>query len=192
MARTRLTKQHRQYIGEIKELLRVLELDPEELSKRTDGRNDLLRQARNELCGHAVTVQFLVMDAMLDLIITRYFFGKTWRLARYIKMPVYRTFYYFILEKMYFLQKLELVESIHQLPRKIGSRLKALNDIRNGIAHSISPQTRMRHKPLWMGKSLFTTGGLQQFYDDMGEIVDYFEKHFPFRRQKSLSGRIGD
>jgi hypothetical protein len=180
MAKTRLTKQHRELIEEINELLSELDLDPVVLTKRTKDRTRYLQRARNELSGHLVISQYLVMEEVLNIIISRYFFGKKYSMKRYMNNPIYVTFHYFVLEKLYFLQKLELFEQIYPLPKNLRSTLRTLNDVRNGIAHSLSPEKRKRNKPLWRGESVFTATGKGLFYDDMLKVVDYFERHFPF------------
>jgi hypothetical protein len=57
--------------------------------------------------------------------------------------------------------------------------VRSLNDVRNGIAHSLFPDKRKRNKAVWRGESIFSRTGRGLFYEDVIQVVDYFDKHFP-------------
>jgi hypothetical protein len=82
-----------------------------------------------------------------------------------------------VLERLYLLQKLDLVRSVHEIPKWVSSDLAALNDLRNGIAHSFFPQNR-RRKPEWKGVSVFTMAGFEGFLKDISKLRDFFVDRF--------------
>jgi hypothetical protein len=70
------------------------------------------------------------------------------------------------------------------------SDLAALNELRNGIAHSYFPENR-RRKPEWKGQSVFTRGGFERFLNDMGKITDFFVRRFWRGSPENTDGRPG-
>ena len=76
------------------------------------------------------------MDEFLSAVICWHYFGKKRGFPELWKTKRFKSFNYFILEKLYLLQKLDLVRSIHDTPKWVSSDLAALNELRNGIAHS--------------------------------------------------------
>jgi len=56
---------------------------------------------------------------------------------------------------------------------KVYKYLLALNELRNALAHSFFPENR-RVKPGWKGADIFSRAGFDQFWDDMGEVSDFF------------------
>ncbi len=82
-----------------------------------------------------------------------------------------------MLERLYLLQKLDLVKSIHSIPKWVAADLATLNDLRNGIAHSFFPQNR-RRKPDWKGLGIFTDAGFERFLEDMGKFSEFFVTRF--------------
>lgn len=75
------------------------------------------------------------------------------------------------------LQKLDLVKSVHDIPKWVLSDLAALNDLRNGVAHSFFPQNR-RRKPDWKGENVFTRAGFDHFLQNMDKLSDFFYDQF--------------
>ena len=59
----------------------------------------------------------------------------------------------------------------------VSSDLAALNDLRNGVAHSFFPKNR-RRKPEWKGQSVFTKAGFDRFLEDMQKLSDFFVERF--------------
>jgi len=105
------------------------------------------------------------------------YFGKKRSFSVLWKTKRFKSFNYFILEKLYLLQKLDLVRSIHDIPKWVSSDLGALNELRNAIAHSFFPQKR-RRKPAWKGQSVFTPEGCDRFLEDMQKLSDFFVERF--------------
>jgi hypothetical protein len=140
----KLTKKQQELVAELGHLTSILGLDYDKIITEADpeARTTLLELAKDQLTRSAVILKYVLMDEFLSGVMCWHYFGKKrgfpdlWRTKRF------KSFNYFILEKLYLLQKLDLVRSIHGIPKWVSSDLAALNELRNGIAHSFFPQNR--------------------------------------------------
>ena len=179
MAKARLTKKQRGLVDELKYLMSTLGLDPNEIVAEADpeARTTYLEIAKDQIVRSAVVLKYVLMDEYLSAVICWHYFGKKQGFPKLWKTKRFKSFNYFILEKLYLLQKLDLVRSIHDIPRWVSSDLAALNELRNGIAHSFFPQNR-RRKPEWKGQSVFAQSGYDRFFEDMQKLSEFFVEHF--------------
>ena len=179
MATSKLTKKQRELVAELRHLTSTLGLDCDEIVTEADleARTTLLELARDQLTRSAVILKYVLMDEFLSGVMCWHYFGKKRGFPDFWETKLFRSFNYFILEKLYLLQKLDLVRSIHDIPKWVSSDLAALNELRNGIAHSFFPQNR-RRKPEWKGQSVFTREGCDRFLADMQKLSDFFVERF--------------
>lgn len=179
MARTQLTGRQRRLVREIRQLLSTLMLEPDAILAVEDlgGRTPRLELAKDQIIRSAVVLKYVLMDEFLSGIVCWHYFGRSRSFPQLWKTSRFRSFNYFVLERLYLLQKLDLVRSIHDIPKPVVADLAALNDLRNAIAHSFFPQNR-RRKPKWKGQSIFTEVGFERFLEDMGSLADFFVEHF--------------
>ena len=116
----------------------------------------------------AVVLKYVLMDEFLSAVVCSHYFGRgrgfpqLWKTTRFN-------------ERLYLLQKLDLVRSIHDIPKPVVADLGALNDLRDAVAHPFFPQNR-RREPEWKGQSIFTEDGFDQFLEDMGKL--FFVERF--------------
>ena len=108
------------------------------------------------------------------MLICDYFFEKNKSYIKLWKTKKFRNFNYFILEKLYLLNKLELVKEITNIPKNIISDLFKINDLRNGLVHSFFPQNLRRNKPFYKGKNIFSIEGITLFVNDTKKIKQFF------------------
>jgi len=179
VAKAKLTAKQRHLVGELRQLLSTLMLDPDVIiaDEDVDGRTPRLELAKDQIIRSAVILKYVLMDEFLSAVICWHYFGKKRSFPQLWKTKRFRSFNHFVLERLYLLQKLDLVKSIHDIPKPIVADLAALNDLRNGIAHSFFPQNR-RRKPDWKAKSIFTDAGFERFLQDMGKLSDFFVERF--------------
>jgi hypothetical protein len=179
MQKPKLTRRQRVLVTELKELVSRLGLDADEIAENAEpeARAAYLQLAKDQIIRSAVILKYVLMDEFLSAIMCWHYFGKKRGFPQLWKTKRFRTFNYFILERLYLLQKLDLVKSIHDIPKWVSSDLAALNDLRNGVAHSFFPQNR-RRKPEWKGQSVFTRGGLEHFLEDMDKLSSFFHERF--------------
>lgn len=179
MVKAKLTAKQRHLVGELRQLLSTLMLDPDVIIADEDfeGRTPRLELAKDQIIRSAVILKYVLMDEFLSAIICWHYFGRRRGFPQLWKTKRFRSFNHFVLEKLYLLQKLDLVKGIHDIPKAVIADLAALNDLRNGIAHSFFPQNR-RRKPEWKGQSVFTETGFERFLEDMGKLSDFFVERF--------------
>ena len=179
MARAKLTGTQRRLVAELRHLLSTLMLDPDAIVADPDAkaRTVLLELAKDQVVRSAVLWKYVLMDEHLSAVICWHYFGRRRGFPQLWKTTRFRSFNYFILERLYLLQKLDLVKSIHDIPRWVSSDLAALNELRNGIAHSFFPQNR-RRKPEWKGQSVFTRAGFDRFSEDIQKLSGFFVERF--------------
>jgi hypothetical protein len=89
------------------------------------------------------------------------------------KTKRFRAFNQYILDRLPLLQKLEFVRARIPLPNEFYDRVRALNSLRNAVAHSFFPENR-RAKPKWKGADIFHLAGYGQFFHDMFEVSQFF------------------
>lgn len=179
MAKLRLTRKQRELVEELRHLTSILGLNPDEIVAEADpkARTTSLELAKDQIIRSAVILKYVLMDEFLSGVICWHYFGNKRSFPQLWKTKRFKSFNYFILEKLYLLQKLDLVRSIHDIPKWVTADLAALNELRNGIAHSFFPQNR-RRKPEWKGQSVFTRSGCDRFLEDMQKLSDFFFKRF--------------
>lgn len=175
----RLTKKQAALVTELNELMSRLGLDIDDIEDEADSRarSTYLEIAKDQVIRSAIVLKYVLMDEFLSGVMCWHYFGKRRSFQQLWKTKRFKSFNYFILEKLYLLQKLDFVKSIHEIPRWVSSDLAALNDLRNSIAHSFFPQNR-RRKPEWKGQSVFKPTGFEVFLNDMGKLSDFFVAEF--------------
>ena len=166
-------------VAEVNHLTLTLGLDCDVIVANADSeaRTPLLDLAKDQLTRSAVILKYVLMDEFLSAVICWHYFGKKRGFSKLWRTKRFKSFNYFILEKLYLLQKLDLVKSVHDIPKWVSSDLAALNELRNRIAHSFFPQNR-RRKPEWKGQSIFTSNGVDRFFEDMQKLSDFFVQRF--------------
>jgi hypothetical protein len=81
------------------------------------GRTTRLELAKNQLIRSEVILKYVLMDEFLSAIICWYYFGKRRGFPQLWKTKRFKLFNHFILERLYLLQKLDLVQNIHKIPK---------------------------------------------------------------------------
>jgi hypothetical protein len=160
--------------NEVRELLHFVYLDPDAIlaDEEVAARIPRLKAAKDHIIRSEIVVQYVLMDELLNMRIRRYYFGRR-NYRQLWKTKRFKSFQHFVLDKIYLLQKLELLSSLRPIPKFVRSDLAALNDLRNAVAHSFFPETR-RRPPEWKKQNIFTAAGFQHFSDDMERLSDFF------------------
>ena len=179
MALARVTSKQRRLVVEIKSLLADQMLDPDVIlaEAEPEARTTYLELAKLQLIRGAVILKYVLMDELLSAVICWHYFGRRRSFRKLWKTKRFRFFNYFVLERLYLLQKLDLVRGVHDIPKWVSSDLSALNDLRNGIAHSFFPENR-RRGPEWKGSSVFADDGWARFLADMRKLTEFFRERF--------------
>lgn len=178
MAKYKLNKKQEDLVEELENLTSILGLNPDDIIddiSSSKARTAFLELAKDQIIRSAVILKYVWMDEFLNVLICWYYFGKKRPFPQLWRSKRFKSFNYFILEKLYLLQKLDLVKSIHDIPKWVISDLSALNELRNGIAHSFLPQNR-RRKPEWKGQNVFERSGYDLFLEDMEKLHNFFQR----------------
>lgn len=141
--------------------------------------------AKRGLVISGVLGRYLLMDELLNDVICREFFPRERPYPELWRTKKFKAFNYYVLERIYLVQKAEFVRNRIRMPKKVYKDLMALNDLRNAIAHSFFPENR-RVKPGWKGSDIFSRSGFEQFWDDMSEISNFFFNRI-YRASRSSS-----
>jgi hypothetical protein len=127
-----------------------------------------------------VAAQYALIDEILAEIIVRYFFDiepdllhfeKAWKTEKF------KIFVHHILDEMLMLKKLSIVRAIGPVPNEVSKIIDRINAVRNGIAHSFSPENRKENratgKVLDAGADIRSLDELRQFKDDADTAYRY-------------------
>ena len=169
----KLTRKQSKLTEEVNHLLVLLKLSLEVSEVDPELRTTLLELAKRGLVISGVLSRYLLMDELLNDVICRDFFPRERPYPNLWRTKKFKAFNYYVLERIYLVQKAEFVRNRIRMPKKVYKDLLALNDLRNAFAHSFFPENR-RVKPGWKGSDIFSQSGFEQFWDDMSEISEFF------------------
>jgi hypothetical protein len=128
--------------------------------------------AKRNLIISAILREYLLMDEHLNNEMCSEFFPRRTYAALW-KTKRFRAFNHNILDRLPVLQKLEFVRARISLPNEFYERIRALNSLRNAVAHSFFPENR-KVKPRWKGCDIFVLEGYTQFFNDIFEVSQFF------------------
>lgn len=148
----------------------ILDYDPEERTAR-------LRLMKNQIVRSQIIADYTFVDEMLGSAICHYFFGRKKGFIKLWKTKKFKTFNHYILEVLSLPEKLRLVKATTKVPKAVAADIEALNVLRNGLAHAFFPENLRSSKPIYKGKDIFTSEGLERFIDDMAKISGFFLHH---------------
>ena len=102
MATAKLTAKQRHLVGEVRQILSTLRLDPDAITADEDviGRTPRLELAKNQIIRSAVILKYVLMDEFLSGIICWHYFGKGRSFPQLWKTKRFRSFNYFVLERL--------------------------------------------------------------------------------------------
>lgn len=172
-----LTKGQKKLITEIDEMIDSLGIDYKNtiLVKKKD-RTAYIESVKDQYVRGQVVFSYVLIDEFLGSIVCNYFFGKKRSFIKLWRTKKFRNFNHYILEKLSLFEKLELVKITFDLPPAIESKIRAINDLRNGLAHSFFPQNLRRNQSIYKGTSIYSTEGFKLFINDKDEINRFFMK----------------
>jgi hypothetical protein len=172
-----MTKGFLNVADEATAMARLVGANVDEIKDKSDVR---LMLAIDKLVIAEVVTQYTLIDEMLAEIIVRHFFDiepdvlhfeKAW------KREKFKIFVHHILDEMFLLKKLSLVQAIRPVPSGVSRIINRMNAVRNGLAHSFFPENRKENratgKVLYEGADIRSLDGLRQFKDDAATAYRY-------------------
>jgi len=175
-----LTPKQKGLIKELDAIYSVLQMkywNIEEYEPREDRTIILGIQKEATIRGYII-VQYTFIDELLSREICKYFFGSSKSSIQWWKTKKFQDFNYHILEKLYLLEKLTLVQAFSKIPKGIVTDIQELNDVRNALTHAFFPEDlrRYKNKPVYKGKDIFTLEGIELFKKGMQHVNAFFNK----------------
>jgi hypothetical protein len=95
----------------------------------------VIRAMTDQIVRGEIILEHTMIDAELDHLLYKHFFGTSEKMRKARKTAPYRTFR-LILQNMYLLQKLSIIKTFKKIPKNITRNVAAINDLRNGLAHT--------------------------------------------------------
>jgi hypothetical protein len=129
-----------------------------------------LRQMKERIVRLIVVTEYVEVDDVLNRTILRKLAGRKRGKQRSLKIIEA------MLDRIYPLQKLQIIRSFRDVPKAIAKHIAALNTVRNALAHRFPLQNVPRSQRLYKGRyDLFTRGGLERFRLEMWEVHEFFD-----------------
>jgi len=175
MATDPLTRKQRRLVRQIDQIVETFGLDYRDIrGYERDARTPVLEIMKNKLVRGQVILWYALIDEFLNNKICHYYFGRKRSFPKLWKTKSFQRFNHFMLEELYPLQKLRLVNAIRKVLKGFARDVEALNVLRNGLAHAFFPENLRKSKPQWKGQNIFSVEGAQRFQADMYALSDYF------------------
>jgi len=174
-----LTPKQKRIIKELDYIYSMLRMDYwniKEYKFPKEEKTPILEFQKNQTIRGEIVVQYTFIDEMLGCEICKYFFGSSKSSIQLWKTKKFQNFNYHILENLYLLQKLRLVQAFSRIPKNIVDDIERLNALRNALTHALFPENLRRYKPVYKGKDIFTLEGIELFAEDMQRVRVFFVK----------------
>jgi len=121
---------------------------------------------------------------LLSTELCRYFLpGKS--LIKQWKTKRFRRFNYFVIERLYMVQKLAFLKDVYDVPKEIAGTIEEINSVRNALAHAFFPENlrayQMKGRPAprkpvivrYKGNDLFSLAGVTAFVAECSKVTDF-------------------
>jgi hypothetical protein len=176
-AKSKLTKLQNRLLAEVTAIAELSRIDYENiLDYDEEERTVRLRSMMKQIVRSQVIADYTFIDEMLGVAICHYFFGQKRGFIKLWKTKKFKNFNYYILEVLSITEKLRLVKATYPVPKTVAADIEAINALRNGLAHAFFPENLRSSKPVYKGKDIFTSEGLERFIEDMSKISSFFFK----------------
>jgi hypothetical protein len=181
-----LSKYQRKALKEYQRLLETAAINPDRILSLVEDDvgavMPILRSMTDQVVRSAVIFEYTMIDMELDSILFRHFFGTGNKLRSRRNTHQYKTLRS-MLQNLYILQKLAIIRNFKEVPRDVVSKLAAINDLRNGLAHTFFLQDLSPSKRTYKGLSILSPKGFRDFREDAWKIRCFFmpwlKKYFP-------------
>ncbi len=172
-----LSRHQRRAFKEYQRILEAAALNPERLfgfaEEDPDAVMPILRSMTDQVVRSEVIFEYTMIDMELDSILFQHFFGSGARLRAKRRTQRYKTLRS-ILQNIYILQKLSIIRKFKDVPRGIVSKIAAINELRNGLAHTFFVEDLGPSKRTYNGRNIFRLDGFRDFRKDTLEIRCFF------------------
>lgn len=175
--RPSLTIHQTRVLRDYENILNITVLNPNQLFEFAEDDPEallpLLKSMIDQAVRSDVIFEYTMIDMELNNLLIRHFFGTGKRLQAAKKTKRFKTLN-IILQNIYLIQKLTLVRKFKNIPKSIVSKIAAINELRNGLAHTFFVKELKPAKRTYKKYSIFTRNGLEDFHEDIQEIRYFF------------------
>jgi len=168
-----LTKSQKNLITEIDQIVESAGLDYKNVENlENEARIAILRNIKDQVVRSTIIMDYVLIDEHLCQIIINYYFGSNSSSIKLWRTKKFKLFNYYILEKLYLVNKLDHAKEIINFPSGIISKIKKINDLRNALAHSFFPENR-RVTVSYENKSVYNLDGFKKYQNDVDEVMKF-------------------
>jgi hypothetical protein len=132
-----------------------------------------LKNMMDQVIRSEIILDYTLIDQELDSIIIRHFFRTGQKLVRTNKTKKYKTLEK-LLENIYPIKKLEIIQSFKKVPREVINIIHAINGLRNGMAHSFFLGKLKAVNKTYKHKDLTKVAALREFRADVSKLIYFF------------------
>jgi len=140
-----LNSTQRKLRAEIEEIATIVRMDHWAIADyEATARTTYLHAMKQQLVRGEIIQRYTLIDELLSVLICHFYFRKPGEDSSFQKLwktKKFRVFNHYILDEMYVLGKMRVVNEIRALPRDVRENVERINALRNGIAHSFFPKT---------------------------------------------------
>jgi len=196
-----LTKKQRELRKELDAIAETIGVDYWNiLDREAAARTPVLEVIKRELIRGEIVSQYTLVDDLVATRICEYFFPGRGMISLW-KTKRFRRFNYYILERLYLVQKLSFLKDVYRVPKNIAATIEEINTLRNAMAHAFFPENlrayQMKGRPAprkpisvrYKGEDAFTQVGIQKFDDDCSNVVDFLQWKIKRRKKQPLPQR---
>ena len=181
-----LSRYQRRALTEYQRLLETAALNPDRILSFAEDDVDavmpILRSMTDQVVRSEVIFEYTMIDMELDSILFKHFFGTGKKLRFKKNTRQYKTLRS-MLQNLYILQKLSIIRNFKEVPKDVVSKIAAINDLRNGLAHTFFLKDLSPSKRTYKKLSILSRKGFEAFRKDAWGIRCFFmpwlHKYFP-------------
>jgi len=175
--RALLTSYQARVFREYERILEITGLNPDRIfdfaEEDPESVVPILKSMTDQAVRSDVIYDYTMIDMALDFLIYHHFFGSGKRLNLASRTKRYKTMT-LMLQNNYLMQKLTIIRIFKKVPKPIVSKIAAINDLRNGLAHTFIISDLKKSKRTYKGYSILTRSGLGAFRKDVQEVRYFF------------------
>ena len=179
-----LNRKHKLALTRYRRILAVVGLDEQELLSRAADDPEAIVPVLDLMVDQVVRSEVITTYTWIDSILDNVLSDRIAGTRKDGIRPKRRKTLELVLNRLYPLQKLAIIRTYKKVPKKITSSIGAIDEIRNGLAHSFHVDSLPKHRRTYKGRNIFTPAGLELLRSDAREVAAYFD---PILRQYMLS-----
>jgi hypothetical protein len=182
---SQLTKKQRELRKNLDDIAETIGVDYWNiLDREAAARTPVLEVIKRELIRGEIVSQYTLVDDLVATKICEYFFPGRGMISLW-KTKRFRRFNYYILERLYLVQKLTFLKDVYRVPKNIAATIEEINTLRNAMTHAFFPENlrayQMKGRPAprkpisvrYKGEDVFAHAGIRKFNEDCSNVVHF-------------------